>query len=77
MASSITFSASKFLKESISELLRFTIWHRLNQVCNDQIYHYLEQKQHQQFVNPVSLSSTAIATTALDMVISYNIILTI
>jgi hypothetical protein len=64
-------------EESTSELLRFTIHHILNQVGNDRIYHYLEQQQQQQFVNPVALSSTATAITTADMVISYNIILTI
>jgi hypothetical protein len=34
-----------FIKEeSTSELLRFTIRHLLNQLRNDQIYHYLEQQ---------------------------------
>jgi hypothetical protein len=52
-------------EESTSELLRFTIRHILNQLCNDQIYLYLEQKQQeqkkaqnnqqQQLVNPVNL----------------------
>jgi hypothetical protein len=35
-------------EEGTSELLRFTIRHILNQLRNDQIYHYLEQQQEQQ-----------------------------
>jgi hypothetical protein len=35
-------------EESTSEILRFTIRHRLNQVHNDQIYRYLEQEQQEQ-----------------------------
>src|SRR5215203_744700 len=55
---------SGFIKEeSTSELLRFTIRHILNQLSNDQIYHYLEQQkqlkaqnnQQQQLVNQGTL----------------------
>jgi hypothetical protein len=54
-------------EECTSELLRFTIRPILNQLRNDQIYHYLEQEQQeqkkaqnnqQQLVNPVNLQPT-------------------
>jgi hypothetical protein len=49
-------------EESTSELLRFTIRHLLNQLSNNQVYHYVEQQekrlqnnQQQQLVNQVTL----------------------
>jgi hypothetical protein len=69
MLTKLEYQAGSIKEESTSELLRFTIHHILNQLCNDEIYHYLEQQQlkaqnnqQQQFVNPVTLSSTV--TTA-------------
>ena len=38
----LEYQAGLIRQESTSELLRFTICHILNQVGNDQIYHYLE-----------------------------------
>jgi hypothetical protein len=52
----------QFEKESTLELLTFTIRHLLNQLSNNQIYHYVEQQekrlqnnQQQQLVNQVTL----------------------
>jgi hypothetical protein len=40
----LEYEAGLIKEQSTSELLRFTIRHILNQVGNDQIYHYLEQQ---------------------------------
>jgi hypothetical protein len=52
----------QFEKESTLELLTFTIRHLLNQLSNNQIYHYVEQQekrlqnnQQQQLVNQGTL----------------------
>ena len=44
----LEYQAGLIKEESTSELLRFTILHILNQLCNDQIYPYLEQEQQQE-----------------------------
>ena len=44
----LEYQAGLIKEESTSELLRFTIGHILNQVSNDQIYHYLEQEQQEE-----------------------------
>ena len=49
----LEYQAGLIKEESISELLRFTIRHILNQLGNDQIYRYLEQEQGQQQESPI------------------------
>jgi hypothetical protein len=39
----LEYQAGLIKEESTSELLRFTICHILNQVDNDQIYHFIKQ----------------------------------
>jgi hypothetical protein len=61
----------QFEKESTLELLTFTIRHLLNQLSNNQIYHYVEQQekrlqnnqQQQQIHSQVILPSTITATS--------------
>jgi hypothetical protein len=69
----LEYQAGLIKEESTSELLRFTIRHILNQVGNDQIYHYLEQQkkaqnnqqQQQQLHSQVILpSATTTITTS-------------
>ena len=43
----LEYEAGLIKEESTSELLRFTIRHILNQLGNDQIYHYIEQQEQQ------------------------------
>jgi hypothetical protein len=47
----LEYHARLIKQQSTSELLRFTIRHILNQVNNDQIYHYLEQEQQKKAQN--------------------------
>jgi transcription initiation factor TFIID subunit TAF12 len=74
MLTKLEYEAGLIKEESTSELLRFTIRQILNQVGNDQIYHYLEQQeqkkaqnnqqQHQQQIHSqVILPSTTITAT--------------
>jgi hypothetical protein len=44
----LEYQAGLIKEQSTSELLRFTIRQILNQVGNDQIYHYVEQEQQEQ-----------------------------
>ena len=48
MLTKLEYESGLIKEESTSELLRFTIRHILNQVGNDQIYHYLEQQKKPQ-----------------------------
>jgi hypothetical protein len=48
MLTKLEYQAGLIKEESTSELLRFTIRQILNQVGNDQIYHYVEQEQQEQ-----------------------------
>lgn len=45
MLTKLEYEAGLIKEGSISELLKFTIRHILNQHSNEQIYHYLEQEQ--------------------------------
>ncbi len=45
MLTKLEYEAGLIKEERTSELLRFTIRHILNQLRNEQIYHYLEQEQ--------------------------------
>jgi hypothetical protein len=68
----LEYQAGLIKEESISELLRFTIRHILNQLHNNLIYPILEEQEqeqkksqnnHQQLVNPVILPSTTVAAS--------------
>jgi hypothetical protein len=47
-ANQVRYQAGLIKEESTSKLLRFAIRQILNQVGNDQIYHYVEQEQQEQ-----------------------------
>jgi hypothetical protein len=63
----LEYEAGLIEEESTSELLRFTIRQILNQIGNDQIYHYLEQQEQkkaksQQAIHQLSSQLTALET---------------